>query len=52
MKLPLQKPLVKIPVEVRMREQYGIDITVCPCCKRKTLQLVQVAYPWKLADDG
>ena len=45
MKLPLHKPLVKIAVEVRMMEQYGIDITVCPCCKSKTLQLVQIYYP-------
>ena len=52
MKLPLHKPLLKIPVEVRMMEQYGIDITVCPCCRNKTLQLIHVSYPWKLADDG
>ena len=52
MKLPLHKGLVKIPLDLRMKEQYGIDITECPCCKGKTLQLVQVYYPWKQADDG
>ena len=52
MKLPLHKGLVKIPLELRMKEQYGIDMTECPCCKGKTMQLVQVYYPWKHADDG
>ena len=52
MKLPLHKGLVKIPLPLRLLQQYGIDITECPCCKNKTLQLVQVYYPWKWADDG
>ena len=52
MKLPLHKGLVKIPVQVRMLEQFGIDMTECPCCKNKTLQLVKIFYPWKHADDG
>ncbi|MEJ7831125.1 MAG: IS91 family transposase [Segetibacter sp.] len=52
MKLPLHKGLVKIPLELRMIEQYGIDIAECPCCKGKTMQLLQVYYPWKHADDG
>ena len=52
MKLPSHKPLLTIPVQVRIMEQFGIDITVCPCCRNKTLQLVHVSYPWKLADDG
>lgn len=52
MNLPLHKPLVKIPVQVRMMEQFGIDITSCPCCKNKTLQLVHIFNPWKHADDG
>src|SRR6185312_10373214 len=30
MKLPLHKGLVKIPIEVRMLEQYGIDMKECP----------------------
>ncbi len=52
MKLPLHKAPVKIPVHVRMLEQFGIDIARCPCCKNKTLQLVKVFYPWKHVDDG
>jgi Putative transposase/Transposase zinc-binding domain len=52
MKLPLHKGLVKIPIGVRMLEQYGIDMKECPACKNKTLQLVKIFYPWKHADDG
>jgi predicted nucleic acid-binding Zn ribbon protein len=52
MKLPLHKGLVKVPLQLRMIEQYGIDLTECPCCKGKTLQLVMAYYPWKQADDG
>ncbi len=52
MKLPLHKGLIKIPVEIIMKERYGIDMTECPCCKGKTLQLVRVYSPWKHADDG
>ncbi len=52
MKLPLHKGLVKIPLELRVQQQYGINIHECPCCKGKTLQLVQVYYPCKQPDDG
>jgi hypothetical protein len=52
MKLPLHKGLIKIPLPLRMIEHYGIDLTECPCCKNKTLQLVQVYNPWKRGDDG
>jgi hypothetical protein len=52
MKLPLHKGLAKIPILVRLLEQFGIDMTQCPCCKNKTLQLVKIFYPWKNADDG
>jgi hypothetical protein len=52
MKLPVHKGLVKIPIQVRMLEQFGIDISECPCCKNKTLQLVKIFYPWKHSDDG
>ncbi len=52
MKLPLHKGLVKIPLELRMMERYGIDIKECPCCKNKTLQLLKIYYPWKQTDDG
>jgi hypothetical protein len=52
MKLPLHKGLIKMPLELRMKELYGIDMTECPSCKRKALKLVQIYYPWKHADDG
>jgi hypothetical protein len=52
MKLPLHKGLIKIPLQVRMLEQFGIDMEECPCCKNKTLKLVKVFYPWKRSDDG
>jgi hypothetical protein len=52
MKAPLHKGLVKIPLELRLQEQYGIDTTECPCCKQKTLQLLKIYYPWKQVDDG
>jgi hypothetical protein len=47
MQLPLHKGLVKIPVQLRMQEQYGIDITQCPCCGSKDLRMVWIYYPWK-----
>lgn len=52
MKLPLHKRPVKIPVEVRMLEQFGIDIKECPCCKNKSLHLLKIYYPWSKAGDG
>ena len=59
MKLPLHKGMVKIPVQVRMLEQFGIDMSECPCCKNKTLQLLKIFYPclsgrqpWTKAGDG
>ena len=50
MKLPLHKGLIKIPLELRMLERYGMDIKQCPCCKRQTLQLLKIYYPWKQAE--
>ena len=52
MKLPLHKGLVKIPLQLRMMQRYGMDINECPCCKQPTLQLLKIYYPWKHADDG
>ncbi len=52
MKLPLHKELVKMPLQVRLREQFGIDMEQCPCCKNKTLRLLKIFYPWKQGDDG
>lgn len=34
---PLDKPVA--PVEVMMQQLTGIDITVCPCCKKGKMQL-------------
>ncbi len=59
MKLPLHKDPVKIPIQIRLLEQFGIDMTQCPCCKNKTLQLVKIFFlclpagqAGKNADDG
>ncbi len=52
MKLPLHKGLVKIPIQVRMLEQFGIDMAECPLCKNKTLKLIKIFYPWKHWSDG
>jgi len=52
MKLPLHTGFVKIPIQIHLLEQFGIDMTQCPCCKNKTLQLVKIFYPWKNVDDG
>lgn len=52
MRLPLHKGLVKVPLQLYMMERYGLDMTECPCCKGKTMQLLQVYNPWKRADDG
>ena len=52
LKLPLHKGLVKLPLPIQLMVQYGIDITECPCCKNKTLQLVKVYYPRRGIEDG
>jgi hypothetical protein len=39
---PPHSPLVKVPVAVRMLESYGVDITLCPCCKKAKLELLYV----------
>lgn len=59
MKLPLHKGMVKVPLQVRLLTQYGVDMEQCPACKNKTMKLVKIAYPegyrsriHKNADDG
>ena len=57
MKLPLHKGLVKIPLQLRLTERYGIDMNRCLCCHQSTLQLLKVCYPVygnikRRADDG
>lgn len=45
MKLPQHKGIAKLPVQLQLLVSYGIDLSECPCCKSKTMQLVQVCYP-------
>lgn len=52
MKLPLHKPLVKIPIQLFMMLRYGVDMQQCPACKNKTMQLLKIYYPWQRCDDG
>jgi uncharacterized protein YaaN involved in tellurite resistance len=52
MKLPQHKGLVKMLLQLRIMERYGMDIKQCPYCKGKTLQLLKIFNPWKHADDG
>lgn len=52
MRLPEHKGLIKVPLQLAMLERYGIDITRCPVCQGKTLQLVQVYYPCNGIEDG
>lgn len=49
MKLPLHKGLIKVPLQLRLMERYGINLKQCPCCKQQTLRLVQIYYPCKQA---
>ena len=45
MELQPLPPKIMIPVAVRMLEQYGHDITLCPKCKTGKLQLIAIVYP-------
>ena len=42
MKLQALPPKINVPAAVRMLEQYGWDITLCPECKTGHLQLVAI----------
>jgi hypothetical protein len=44
MKLPSHAPVVAVPMAVRMLERYGVDITLCPCCKQARLELLYVRH--------
>jgi hypothetical protein len=52
MKLPVHKGLVKVPLAITLRERFGIDIHECPCCRNRTMELVQVYYPSGRVDDS
>jgi hypothetical protein len=49
MKLQPLPPKVKIPVALRMLEQYGHDISLCPKCKQGKLILIAIIYPGRAA---
>ena len=40
LKLSPLRPVIKIPVQQRILEKYGKDITLCPCCKVGKLEIV------------
>ena len=44
LKLQPLPPKVQVPVRVRMLEQYGQDITLCPKCKAGKLVLMHISY--------
>lgn len=50
MELQPLPPKINIPVAMRMLEQYGHDITLCPQCKRGKLVLVAIVYPKPFAE--
>lgn len=52
MKCPLHKGMIKVPLEITMLTQYGIDVQKCPVCENKTVKLIKIFYPWKRVDDG
>jgi hypothetical protein len=52
MKLPQHKGLVKVPIDFKLKERFGINMYECPCCKKITLELLKVYCHWKQADDG
>jgi hypothetical protein len=45
MQLQPLPPKVQIPVALRMLEQYGHDISLCPKCKQGKLVLIAIVYP-------
>ena len=49
MKLQALPPKTNVPAAVRMLEQYGREIKLCPECKTGRLQLVAILYPRDIA---
>ena len=45
LKIEPLKPLVNVPIEIRMLSKFGIDILKCPCCETGRLVLVRTTYP-------
>jgi hypothetical protein len=52
LKCPQHPSKVNVPFEVRLREQYGMELRRCPLCGQNTLDLIGIYLPWKKADDG
>jgi hypothetical protein len=52
LKLPGHKKALIIPLQVRMMELFGIVINECPCCRKRTLELLRIVTPCKKSDDG
>jgi hypothetical protein len=42
-------PKMQVPVALRMLEQYGHDISLCPKCKQGKLVLIAIIYPGRAA---
>jgi hypothetical protein len=49
MQLQPLPPKVQVPVAMRMLEQYGHDITLCPKCQLGKLVLIAIVYPGRSA---
>ena len=49
MQLQPLPPKVQVPVALRMLEQHGYDISLCPKCKQGKLILIAIVYPGKNA---
>ena len=45
MQLQPLPPKVQVPVALRMLEQHGYDISLCPKCKQGRLILIAIVYP-------
>lgn len=52
MELPLHPEAVKIPFRLRYLEKFGVDILICPVCKKGHLQLVGVVFPCSRGSPG
>ena len=52
LKLPRHAGMVQVPAALRLLERYGVDISVCPVCGRRSLQLVAVQYAFKGGEDS
>ena len=45
LKLEPRKPIVKVPIEIRVLSRFGVDVLKCPCCEKGRLVLVRIVYP-------